>query len=283
MHNIEIADAFFPATNDQIVSQSTIGEILAQTAAEHGEKIALTEVTQMGVPARQWSYRELYNESFTLARALSSRFVKGEHIVLWAPNTPEWVLMEYAGALAGLVIITANPALQENELRYILEQSDAIGLFLVSEFRGNRMTEIATQAIKGNHAIREVTDLDDRAALFRNKTNEINLPEVKPYDAAQIQYTSGTTGHPKGAVLSHSGLVNNAKFYALRCGVQPTSTWVNIMPMFHTSGCGMVTLGCLNSSCRMVLVSLFDAGNVLDLIEQFDADIILGVPTMVLA
>ena len=79
-----------------------------------------------------------------------------------------------------------------------------------------------------------------------------------PEDAAQIQYTSGTTGFPKGAVLSHLGLLNNAKFYADRCKVIQDYSWINIMPMFHTSGCGMVTLGCLNSRCRMILVSFFE-------------------------
>ena len=93
-----------------------------------------------------------------------------------------------------------------------------------------------------------------------------------------IQYTSDTTGFPKGAVLSHRGLVNNARFYAARCGADATTTWINTMPMFHTSGCGMVTLGCLQAGYRMVLVSLFDANVVLDQLAAFKADIILGVP-----
>jgi fatty-acyl-CoA synthase len=84
-------------------------------------------------------------------------------------------------------------------------------------------------------------------------------------------------------MLSHLGLINNAYFYSKRCGITKDSTWVNIMPLFHTSGCGMVTLGCLNSSCRMVLISLFDANTVLNTLANFKADIILGVPTMILS
>ena len=98
-----------------------------------------------------------------------------------------------------------------------------------------------------------------------------------------IQYTSGTTGFPKGAVLNHRGLVNNARFYASRCGATEETTWINIMPLFHTSGCGMVTLGCLQAGCRMVLVCLFDPDVVLNQLETSNADIILGVPTMVVS
>ena len=191
--------------------------------------------------------------------------------------------MEYAAALAGIVLVTANPALQEKELRYILEQSEAVGLFLVSEFRGNPMKEIAEQAVSSNSLIREVTDMEDYEQLFLNKNENRVLPNVSPIDPAQIQYTSGTTGFPKGAILSHLGLINNAKFYAARCGVGKKSTWINIMQMFHTSGCGMVTLGCLNFGCRMVLVSIFNPKLVLELIESFSADIILSVPTTALA
>ena len=117
--------------------------------------------------------------------------------MILAPNIPELVLIEYAAALAGIVLVTANPALQEKELRYILEQSEAVGLFLVSEFRGNPMNEIAERAILNNSLIREVTDMEDYKQLFLNQNENLVLPDVSPKDPAQIQYTSGTTGFPK--------------------------------------------------------------------------------------
>ncbi len=131
--------------------------------------------------------------------------------------------------------------------------------------------------------MREVVDLADGQARFRVGDKPAVLPDVAPGDAAQIQYTSGTTGFPKGAILSHRGLVNNARFYASRCAVGPESTWINIMPMFHTSGCGMVTLGCLQAGCRMVLIGLFDPDAVNRLIESEKVTVILGVPTMIVA
>ena len=283
MNNVTLTDSYFPALKDLPIKRHTIGEALAETANYRGDNEALVEINQDGRVGRRWTYKQLYEDSLRCAFALASRFKKGAHIVIWSPNSPEWVLMEYAAAMAGLVLVTANPALQEKELRYILEQSDAVGLFLVSEFRGNPMSEIAKDATSGNDAIREIVYMTDHTALFYNPTANSSLPNIKPDHAAQIQYTSGTTGFPKGAVLSHLGLINNANFYAKRCGVKETSSWINIMPMFHTSGCGMVTLGCLNSSCRMILTSIFDAKVIVSLIKDFTVDIILGVPTMILA
>ena len=124
----------------------------------------------------------------------------------------------------------------------MLEQSGAVALFLVDEYRGNPMAEIGAQAVDGLGAVREVVDMNDAAALHAvaGSAAAQALPDVSPGDAAQIQYTSGTTGFPKGAVLSHRGLVNNARYYAGRCGVTERTTWINPMPMFHTSGrtCG---------------------------------------------
>ena len=283
MYDLSLSEARVPAQGDMQVDRVAIGELLRAIAAERPQAEALVEVTQAGEVGRRWTYAGVLEDSERLALALASRFEPGDYVVVWAPNSPEWVLMEYACALAGLVLVTANPAFQVKELRYVLEHSGAVALFLVDEFRGNPMAQIGREAIEGLKAIREVTDLNDNEALFRHESANPSLPAVTPEDAAQIQYTSGTTGFPKGAVLSHLGLVNNARFYASRCGVDTASTWINILPMFHTSGCGMVTLGCLQVGCRMVLVSLFDPGVINGLIESEKATIILGVPTMVIA
>jgi fatty-acyl-CoA synthase len=280
----ELADttSHVPAQSDMETCEITIGALLREVAAARPEAEALVEVRQDGTEGRRWTYAELLKDAERLAMALSTRFAPGERVVIWSPNSPEWVLMEYACALSGLVLVTANPAFQARELAYVLEQSRAVALFLVEKFRGNPMGRIGSEVVTDIATIREVTDMESDA-LFAQGTRPLALPEVAPGDAAMIQYTSGTTGFPKGAVLSHCGLVNNARFYAGRCGATSATTWVNIMPMFHTSGCGMVTLGCLQAGCRMVLISLFDPDVVLDQLEVSGADIILGVPTMVVA
>ncbi|MCY3769286.1 MAG: AMP-binding protein [Gammaproteobacteria bacterium] len=116
MYGVTLDTSFFPATDDQPVSHCTIGRLLAQTAVSGGDAEALVEITQQGAVARRWTYHGLYRDSLKLAHALASRFEQGVHIVVWSPNSPEWVLMEYAAALAGLVIVTANPALQTGKI-----------------------------------------------------------------------------------------------------------------------------------------------------------------------
>ena len=279
---IKLTESHFAAQEDDIVRNLTLGEQLRETAQHYGEKSALVEVDIDGHIGRNWTYTELLSESENLALALAGRFAPGERITVWSPNTPEWVLMEFACALAGIVIVTANPALQTAELRYIIKQSDSVALFLVNEYRGSSMETIGRKACEGVSNVREITDMHNAGAMQGNKP-AASLPQVNCLDPAMIQYTSGTTGFPKGAVLSHRSLLNNARFSARRLGVTPEAIWANIMPMFHTSGCGMVTLGCVQAGCKMLIVKLFDPSVTCRLIEQEKVSIILGVPTMLVA
>ena len=283
MYPIKFTESFFPAQSNNSIREITVGGLLREIAGQHPVAPALLEVTMQGEIGRRWTYGELLTDSENLALALASRFKPGERITVWSPNTPEWLLLEYACALAGLVLVTANPAYQVKELRYVLEQSGSVALFLVDSYRGNPMAEIAVQAIEGLSAVREIVDMDNASALYHNEDYTTTLPDVKPTDAAQIQYTSGTTGFPKGAVLSHRGLVNNARLYADRARFNRDTVWANFMPMFHTSGCGMAALGCLQTACKMLMVKYFDPGPIINLIEQERVTGFLGVPTMLVA
>ncbi|MEM7293419.1 MAG: AMP-binding protein [Pseudomonadota bacterium] len=260
----------------------TIGSQLRETAARYPEKIALVEVDIEGHIGRSWTYRALLRDSEALALSLAGKFSPGERVTVWSPNTPEWVLMEYACALAGIIIVTANPALQARELRYILEKSGSSALFLVEAYRGNPMREIAAEACYGLDHVRECIDMDQLQERYSGVAVS-SLPTVSCHDAAMIQFTSGTTGFPKGAVLSHRSLLNNACFYATRLGVSADSIWANIMPMFHTSGCGMVTLGCVQAGAKMLIVKLFDPPAICRIIEEERVSVLLGVPTMLVA
>ena len=280
---VELTESYFPAQAEGIVRDITLGDQLRETAERLPDKTGLVEVDIDGRVGRSWTYAELLVESEELALILAGRFQPGESVVVWSPNTPEWVLMEFACALAGIVIVTANPALQASELRYIIEQSGSVALFMVDEYRGNPMRDIAVEACTGFDAVREVIDLENIQAMQGNTKPAAALPAVDCRDAAMIQYTSGTTGFPKGAVLSHRSLLNNARFYAGRLGVTADTVWANIMPMFHTSGCGMVTLGCVQAGCKMLIVKLFDPPAICRIIEQEKVSTILGVPTMLVA
>ncbi|USG60687.1 AMP-binding protein [Sneathiella marina] len=280
MYEFQLSQSYIPAQEDAVVLETTVGGVLRETASRTPEAEALVEVNMEGQTARRWTYRELLAESERLAQALATRFKPGEHITVWAPNIPEWVVMEYACALAGLVLVTANPAYQAKELEYVLRQSASVALFSVKSYRGNPMADIALQATENLPDIREMVDMEDPAALFHMAAEAVPLPDVKPSDAAQIQYTSGTTGFPKGAVLSHRGLTNNARYFNLRTRTDQQASWLNFMPMFHTSGCAVITLGAVQAGCRMLIVKVFDPIAVLDLIEQEKITALLGVPTM---
>ena len=160
----------------------TIGALLREVAAARPKAEALVEVKQNGTKGRRWTYAELMQNAERLAMALSSRFAPGERVVVWSPNSPEWVLLEYASALSGLVLVTANPAFQARELAYVLEQSGAVALFLVEEFRGNPMGQIGDEVAASIPSVREVTDMES-AALYTQGSRPIALPDADPGDA----------------------------------------------------------------------------------------------------
>ena len=205
MYELAVTTSHVPAQSDMETREITIGALLREVAAARPEAEALVEVRQDGTEGRRWTYAELLKDAERLAMALSTRFAPGERVVIWSPNSPEWVLMEYACALSGLVLVTANPAFQARELAYVLEQSGAVALFLVDEFRGNPMGQIGLRSRRASHRCAKSRTWKSRS--FTQKASaRLLCPDVAPGDAAMIQYTSGTTGFPKGAVLSHRGL-----------------------------------------------------------------------------
>jgi acyl-CoA synthetase (AMP-forming)/AMP-acid ligase II len=278
--------AYWPEDTSQPVLELTTGDLLRQAAADAGEQTALVEVAPPGTPSlagadrtdRRWTYRELLAEAEQCAHWLLTRFAPGERITVWAPNIPEWIVLQYGAALAGVVVVTANPALRAAELRYVLEQSRSSALFHTAEFRGSDMTAIAKQAT-------EIPTFcfADWQHTVRTHQEVGTLPTVSPDDAAQIQYTSGTTGFPKGALLHHRGLVTNARFMIDRTQLPHRGTLLSAMPLFHTAGCAMGVLGAAHQRAAYVLCQLFDPTLVLTAAQQHRANLLAGVPTMLIA
>ncbi len=117
----------------------TIGELLAWAAERAPDHVALVTGTRDPSASRQWTYAELHADALRTARALAQRFAPGERLAVWARNIPEWVVLEFGAAMAGLVLVTVNPAFRASELEYVLNQSRAAGIVVIPEFRGNPM------------------------------------------------------------------------------------------------------------------------------------------------
>jgi fatty-acyl-CoA synthase len=193
------------------------------------------------------------------------------------------VLLEYGAGLAGLVLVTVNPSFQAKELHYVLSQSKASGVFYLPSFRGNPMQQSLEQALPRLPLVREVVSFERFDELMASADPATPLPAVAPSDPVQIQYTSGTTGFPKGAYLHHRGITNNARFVAERLRVEPGSVYVNPMPLFHTGGCVLGVLGPPQRRATLVNLVQFDPGLMLALAEEEGATHLLGVPTMLIA
>jgi acyl-CoA synthetase (AMP-forming)/AMP-acid ligase II len=280
---VELSSAYWPPDRSRPIVALTVGELLRDTAARAPDAVGLVEGVADRAARRRWTYAELLECSERAARALLGRFEPGERVAVWANNIPEWVMLELAAALAGITIVTVNPALRAEELMHVLGQSRADGIFLLPEYRGTRMAETLESVRRGLPALREVVRFTDWDRFCASGSPTQRLPHVDPLAPAQIQYTSGTTGFPKGAVLHHRGIVNNARLsYVERLGFEPGVVQLSPMPLFHTAGCVMSVLGAIATEGTLVLPPLFEAALLLELLESERAQCLLGVPTMLI-
>lgn len=279
MYQLRLEQASVPAQTDQGLLELSVGDLLRRAATQSPQGVALKEVTLEGDLGRQWSWSELLQHAEDLARALLQQHEPGDRICVWAPNLPEWIMLEMGAALAGLVLVTANPAFQARELRYVLEQSGSKALYCVEAFRGNPMGQIARAVCAELDQPIPVLDLLGMDRLGSAEGGQ-PLPQVRPEDPIQIQYTSGTTGFPKGAVLRHRGLVNNSHFYASRCDFHHGDTLLAFMPLFHTGGCSLSVLGAVGRAATIILCPLFEPALMNRLVEAEKVTHFMGVPTM---
>jgi fatty-acyl-CoA synthase len=261
------------------VLQTAVGDVLRKAASRAADKPGLVAAWPADPVRRRWTFGELLADSERVARALLARFSPGERVAVWAPNQPEWVLLQYGAALAGLTLVTVNPAYRPQELRYVLGQSRAAGVFYVPEYRGSPMAAFLEEVRPRLPELREAISLSDWRSFLDSGSPLQSLPAVRPEDPSQIQYTSGTTGVPKGALLHHRGITNNGRFIAQRLEIQPGETWLNPMPLFHVAGCVINLLGALQTQATQVLCP-FDPGLVLELIDAERANTMCFGATM---
>jgi fatty-acyl-CoA synthase len=280
--DLPLTSSYWAADTSSPILETTIGGVLRTAAEQAPGQIALISGEADPGQRRQWRYDELLAEAERGALALRARFGPGEAVAVWAGNRPEWVLLEFAAALAGLTLVTVNPAYQGDELAHVLGDSGARGVFLAAEHRGASLPAIL-DGVRGRlPGLREVIAFDDWERFCATGPGGA-LPQVDPGSAAQVLYTSGTTGRPKGAVLTHRALTNNARLGAQAIGMRPGETSVHPMPLFHIAGCGLLTLGPVQSLGTHVLMPHFSPALTFELLESHRSVLVGGVPTMLTA
>lgn len=221
----------------------SIGDLLRSAAADVPERTALKLLRDPDTGMqRSWTYAQLLRKSEAVALQLLRTFKPGEHIAIWAPNRPEWLLVQFGAALAGLVLVALSPANRSHELRHALKQSDAVGVVYqrcVGDVDGG---ELLSSMRPDLPMLRELIDLDTWPDLGEPVAWPGPLPEVHSAQPALIQYTSGTTGIAKGAMLSHFALVNATKSSEEAIALSKGSTWLNPKPLYTSAGCVFITL-----------------------------------------
>jgi fatty-acyl-CoA synthase len=271
--------SWWEADRTTSVLECSVGQLLLEAAADVPDSVALIGCSPDPARRPRWTYRELLRDARATAATLLESFAPGERLAVWAPNVPEWQIVQFGAALAGLTVVTLNPAYTVAELRYALAQSRSAGVAVVPEYRGHDLRGAVKSIQHELPELRHVIGLD--AGLWEG-TGPMSLPEVSPGDVAMIQYTSGTTGFPKGAMLTHRGLVNNARLFSRRFDLEHGSVWLNPLPMFHTGGCTFGAMGTMWQRSAHAVMN-FEPGLALELIESERATFFPGVPTMLLA
>lgn len=290
-----------------VLRERTLGQILAETAARFPDREALVYADR--------NYRLTWREFDALvdrfARGLMALGIrKGEKVAVWATNVPWWIVLQFATARIGAVLLTVNTNYREHELRYVLGQSECENLFLIDSVRDHNFIETL-------HAIAPELRSQPRAALRCDALPHLrrvcflgaekhrgmySVPEIlalsvmtdeadyrarqaslDPWDAINMQYTSGTTGFPRGVMLTHVGVGLNGWWIGRRQHFSDADRLCLPVPLFHCFGCVLGVSACVNHGTAMVVLESFNPLHVLQAVERERCTALYGVPTMFLA
>jgi len=266
----------------------TIGERLRSTAERHPTREALVVRHQQYVA----TYSELWSQVDRAARGLIALGVaKGDRVAMWAPNRYEWVVTQLATARVGAVLVTINPGYRAAELRHALHHAGVSVLLMAERFRDSDYTAILDEVRAELPLLRDVIVLDHHWHWLLATAGFVSAAELAkreaslhPDDPINIQFTSGTTGAPKGVTLSHRNILNNAYFTGCALRYDEHDRVCVPVPFYHCFGMVIGNLACIaHGACVVVPSETFDARAVLETIELEQCTSLYGVPTMFIA
>lgn len=290
-----------------MLNEKTIGEIVKEAA----KKFPTTEAYVYPEHGIRKTYKEFDEETDELAKAFIGMGIqKGEHVAIWSDNKREWLLSQFATGKMGAVLVTVNTNYQEKELEYLLQQSDATTLILCESYKGTSYLDIirsicpeVMQAKKGTiqseklpHLKRVIvmseneypgmytwSELLAHAESVSDEKLEQTLKALHNEDVINIQYTSGTTGFPKGVMLTHRNIINNGQLVGDYIHLSEQDRLCIPVPFFHCFGCVMGTIASVAHGTTMVIIEQFDPGKVLQMVQDEKCTALYGVPTMFIA
>ncbi|WP_257883496.1 AMP-binding protein [Roseobacter insulae] len=308
MEPSQTQQSYLHGVSDMCLVGLTVGQLLEQSAARYADNDALI-VPYQGL---RWSYGELNRQADEMAAGLLALgFAPGDRLGIWAPNMAEWVALQFATAKAGLILVNINPAYRLAELEYALTQTGVRGLITVPTFKtsdyiamlnelmpelaGSKPGQLKAQKIPSLRWIITLGETATPGAITHEevRAGATNATRVQVQtlglalqfdDPINIQFTSGTTGRPKAATLTHHNIVNNALFTGLQMKLNHEDRMCIPVPMYHCFGMVLGTLCCVAHGATMVFASPgFDAESTMRVVETERCSALHGVPTMFIA
>jgi fatty-acyl-CoA synthase len=294
---------------DQPLWDKTIGQMLDETVAKYGEREALVSCHQN----IRWTYDEFQGEvNKVTAGFIALGLVKGDRVGIWSPNNAEWVVTQFATAKAGLILVNINPAYRLSELEYALNKVKCRALIMAEKFKSSNYVGMVqslapefTNCVAGKLSSDKLPHLDFAIIIGSGKapsgfskfsdiadaaddTARAKLKTIKdslsPDDAINVQFTSGTTGFPKGATLTHKNIINNGRFVAACQNFTHEDRLCIPVPLYHCFGMVMGVLGCVTHGATIVFADeAFEPASVLHAVETEKCTSLYGVPTMFIA
>jgi fatty-acyl-CoA synthase len=275
--------------DDPPLIEQTIPDNLDATIAAFGDRDALIDV-QRNI---RWSYTEFGDRVSELARALlATGLRRGDRVGIWAPNYAEWTLLQYASAKLGAILVTINPAYRTHELAFVLRQAGISYLVAAESFKTSNYAEMIEAVRPECPDLREVVMIAtpgwDALLAKADQTTDEQVTAIQsqldPADAINIQYTSGTTGFPKGATLSHRNILNNGYLVGELCRYTEADRICIPVPFYHCFGMVMANLAATSRGAAMVIPApAFDPAATLAAVQQEKCTSLYGVPTMFIA